>query len=72
MSNQAKIKTKLVAVGYAPILSETKDKTTYGNPVYFAAAEAGGREYSISPVGEVKKSICKLSASICLRAKWWV
>lgn len=55
MSNQAKIKTKLVAVGYAPILSETKEKTTYGNPIYFAAAEAGGREYSISPVGEVKK-----------------
>lgn len=26
MSNQAKIKTKLVAVGYAPILSETKEK----------------------------------------------
>ena len=55
MSNQAKIKTKLVAVGFAPILSETKEKTTYGNPIYFAAAEAGGREYSISPVGEVKK-----------------
>lgn len=54
-NNKAKIKTKLVAVGYAPILSETKERTEYGAPIYFAAAEAGGREYSISPVGEVKK-----------------
>ena len=64
MSNQAKIKTKLVAVGYAPILSETKEKTTYGNPIYFAAAEAGGREYSISPViDDIQKNwLCKTIA----------
>lgn len=48
------MKTKLVNVGYAPIISVTKEKTTYGEPGYFAAAKAGGREYSASAKGEAK------------------
>ena len=50
-----KIKPKLVNVGYAPIESVEKDTITYGTPVYFATAEAGGREYSMSPSGTNKK-----------------
>lgn len=48
------MKTKLVNVGYAPITKIDKDGVTYGTPVYFAAAEAGGREYSMSPSGDSK------------------
>lgn len=46
------LKTKLVRVGYAPITSMTEEKTAYGTPIYFAAAEAGGREYSATAQGE--------------------
>lgn len=48
------MKTKLVNVGYAPITSMTKDTTVYGTPIYFATAEAGGREYSASASGDAK------------------
>lgn len=46
------MKTKLWKVGYAPITEMTREKTTYGEPVYFADAEAGGREYSATAKGE--------------------
>lgn len=48
------MKTKLVNVGYAPITTMTKESVTYGDIIYFAAAKAGGREYSASAKGEAK------------------
>lgn len=48
------MKTKLVNVGFAPITRQDKDTYTVGAPVYFAAAEAGGREYKADPTGNVK------------------
>lgn len=49
------MKTGLVEVGYAPITAQSATATTYGTPTYFEAAEAGGREYKITPSGNVKK-----------------
>lgn len=48
------IKTKLVNVGFAPIQSQTETTITYDTPVYFAALEAGGREYKATAQGTVK------------------
>ena len=48
------MKTKLVNVGFAPITRQDKDTYTVGTPVYFAAAQAGGREYKADPTGSVK------------------
>lgn len=49
------MKTKLVNWGYAPITTRSKNGYTYGEPVYPAAASAGGREYKADPSGDVKK-----------------
>jgi len=48
------MKTKLVRVGFAPITVQNETTYTVGTPVYFAAAEAGGREYKATPTGTVK------------------
>lgn len=48
------MKTKLVNVGFAPITVQNGTTYTAGTPVYFAAAEAGGREYKATATGTVK------------------
>ena len=48
------MKTKLVNVGFAPITTQNKTTYTVGTPVYFASAQAGGREYKATASGTVK------------------
>ena len=48
------MKTKLVNVGFAPITVQDKTTYTVGTPVYFASAQAGGREYKATASGTVK------------------
>lgn len=46
------MKTGIVKCGFAP-LTVTNGTPTWGSPVYFADAEAGTREYSAEPKGDV-------------------
>lgn len=47
------MKTGIVKCGYAPITKGQNGAVTFGTPVYFADAEAGTREYSAEPKGDV-------------------
>lgn len=46
------MKTGIVRCGYAP-LTITSNSVTFGTPVYFADVEAGTREYSAEPKGDI-------------------
>ena len=46
------MKTGIVRCGYAP-LTITSNSVTFGTPVYFADVEAGTREYSTEPKGDI-------------------
>lgn len=47
------MKTGIVRIGYAPLTFSQLGDPTYGTPIYFADAEAGAREYSAEPKGDV-------------------
>lgn len=47
------MKTGIVKCGYAPITAGENGAITFGTPIYFADAEAGTREYSVDPKGDV-------------------
>ena len=47
------MKTGIVRIGYAPITFGSNNTVTFGTPVYFADAEAGAREYSAEPKGDL-------------------
>ena len=47
------MKTGIVKCGYAPITTGPNGAVTFGTPIYFADAEAGTREYSADPKGDV-------------------
>lgn len=47
------MKTGIVRCGYAPLTISGAGVPTYGTPVYFADAEAGTREYSAEPKGDI-------------------
>lgn len=50
------MKSTIKEVGYIPITEgEETGSLTYGDIIYFATAEAGGREYSATPKGEIQK-----------------
>ena len=54
MAQKAKIKRTISRVGYAPAYYDsTNDTFTYGSPKWFVHNEAGGREFSASPNGEM-------------------
>jgi len=46
------MKTVIVRIGYAPITFGT-GTVTFGTPVYLADAQAGAREYSAEPKGDL-------------------
>ena len=46
------MKTGIVRIGYAPITFGT-GTVTFGTPVYLADAQAGAREYSAEPKGDL-------------------
>lgn len=48
------MKQSIRNVGYIPI-TETGKAVSYGDIIYFATAEAGGREYSSNPKGDIQK-----------------
>lgn len=47
------MKTGIVKCGYAPLTFTGTGAPSWGTPVYFADAEAGTREYSAEPKGDV-------------------
>ncbi len=47
------MKTGIVKIGYAPITFGSGGAVTFGTPVYLADAEAGAREYSTEPKGDI-------------------
>ena len=56
MAAKAKIRRTISRVGYAPAYYDsTTDTFTYGAPKWFVHNEAGGREYSASPNGEMSE-----------------
>lgn len=56
MAAKAKIRRTISRVGYAPAYYDsTTDTFTYGTPKWFVHNEAGGREYTASPNGEMSE-----------------
>lgn len=54
MATKAKIKKTIANVGYAPLYyNAANDTYTYGNVTWFVHNEAGGREFSVSPNGDL-------------------
>lgn len=53
MSKQ-KLKRTIRGVGYAPIIAAEDGTGSYGKPVWLPSLEAGGREYSAEPQGEMQ------------------
>ena len=52
MGDTAKIRRTITDLGFAPITEIDADgKPTYGEVVWFAHHEAGGREYDAQPAG---------------------
>ena len=53
--NVAKIRRTITDLGYAPITAlDENGKPTYGNVVWFAHHEAGGRAYDAQPAGQAQ------------------